>query len=231
MLVGLEGRSVDREQHLGAGLAQRLGDGGQPPILADHQPDAEAAEGDGAGHRAGIEDALFVEDAVVRQLVLGAARGDAPALEQEGGVVQPVTIRPGAAHDQPRPAIGGLGRELGDDIGAGGDIGRLAHKVLGQVAADREFRRHHQFGAEARTLGPRGADAFRIGAQRADMRGVDLGKRDLQRVGHDRRNLGMGGRRVNARRRGRYPCPPALRRASPWRSRNSRPTFTRAAPS
>jgi hypothetical protein len=140
--------------------------------------------------------------------VLGATRGDAPALQQEGGVVELLAILPRPADDQPRPAIGGLGSQFGDDLGAGSDIGRLADQVLGQIPADREFRRDHQVGAEARALRPRGADALRIGAQGADMRGVDLGKRDLQRVGHDGRNLGMGEHRVNAKPRRRTPCPP-----------------------
>jgi hypothetical protein len=109
LLRRLEGGAVDGDQDLRPALLQRLRHGGEPPILADHQAEPDAAEDAGAGRGAGGEDALVVEDAVVRQLMLGAAGHHLAAIEQEERVVQPAAVHPGAADDEARAAIGGLG--------------------------------------------------------------------------------------------------------------------------
>ena len=61
----------------------------------------------GPGSGPGCEDALFVERAVIGQLVLAGDAGDLAAFEQEGGVVQLAMLGERRADDQRRAAIGG----------------------------------------------------------------------------------------------------------------------------
>ena len=56
-------------EDLGAGLGERFDDLRAPDVLADRHAEAHAADVEGARHRPGREDALFVEHAVVRQVV------------------------------------------------------------------------------------------------------------------------------------------------------------------
>jgi hypothetical protein len=65
----------------------------EPPILADKHAEAEAAEADGAGGGAGVENALVVEHAVIGEFVLGipiVVENDpfGPASEQDAGSKQ-----------------------------------------------------------------------------------------------------------------------------------------------
>ena len=102
---------------------------------------------------------LVVEHSVVRQLVLGARCDDAPALEQEGCVVQLPLAPPRPADDQPGPAIRRLGSERGDARVAGIEEGRLEDQILRRVAGDRELRRDDEIRPLRRRLGARCADA------------------------------------------------------------------------
>ena len=176
---------------------------GSPEVLADHQAEAPAAEGDGAGAGAGVEHALVVEDAVIGQFVLGAAGGDAAAIEDEGGVVKLGAVAPGAADDQAGAAIGRVGGE-GFDGGFGGvDEGGLADEVFGRVAADGEFGGDDEVGAHGGGGGAGAADAGEIGVDLADMH-IELRECDLH--GDDFGGAGSG---------------------SSAPSRNSRPSLTR----
>ena len=143
----------------------------------------KAAERHRAEDWTGVEHPFVVEHAVIGQLVLGAAGGDAAALEQIGGVVQPVAVVPGAADNQRRTAIGGVGGEVGDRRLAGGDEGRLADQILGRVAGNGKLRRHHQPGPEGGPLRTGAAQTQKIVLHRTDMR-VDLGQCDPERLGH-----------------------------------------------
>ena len=127
MLFRLEGRTIDGDQDFRAGFAQSFGNRREPPILANHQAKAEAAKGNRARRGAGIEHALVVKHAVIRQFMLGAPRGDLPGFQQEQRVENLLAIPPGATHHQARAAIGGLGGERGNFGFAGGDEGGLAH--------------------------------------------------------------------------------------------------------
>ena len=69
-LERIEGRTVRHQQHLGAGLAQAFDRIETPDVFADGHADAHAANVEGAGHGAGLEDALLVEDAVIGQIDL-----------------------------------------------------------------------------------------------------------------------------------------------------------------
>ena len=193
LLAALERRAVDRDQHLRPALGEGFRDFRKPPILADHQAEAEAAERHRAGGGAGVEDALLVEHAVIGQLVLGAARGDAAIVEQEQRVVQPAAVTPRTADHECRAAVGGLGGEGRDGRFAIGDEGGLADQVLGRIAADRELGGDDEIGAEAGGFRAGGADAGDVGLDLPEME-VDLGECDAKGLtsGRHGRKLGAG---------------------------------------
>jgi hypothetical protein len=76
-LAAVVGAAVRHQQDLGPGLGQGLGHVGVPGILADRRADAHAVHHIGARHVGRGEDALFVEDRLVRQVVLQDRRADA----------------------------------------------------------------------------------------------------------------------------------------------------------
>jgi hypothetical protein len=61
--------------------------------------------------------------------------------------VAPPAFHPGAADDEARAAIGGLGGQRFDPLRAGLDEGGLEDEVLGRVAGDGEFGGDDQVGA------------------------------------------------------------------------------------
>ena len=64
----------------------------------------------GPGSGPGGEDALFVEDAVIRQIDLEAHGLDPAAVEQGVGIVALAVLDPGQADEHGRAAIGGVAR-------------------------------------------------------------------------------------------------------------------------
>ena len=58
------------EQHLAAGLGDAFDHVGGPDVFADRDPDPHAPKRDRAGHGAGLEHALLVENPVVRKIEL-----------------------------------------------------------------------------------------------------------------------------------------------------------------
>ena len=184
MLFRLKRRTINGDQDFRAGFTECFGNGGEPPILANHQAKAKAAKGNGARRGAGIEHALVVKHAVIGQFMLGTARGDLPGFQQKQRVEDLLTFAPRAAHHQARAAIGGLGGQ-GSDFGfAGGDEGGLAHQIFRRIAGDGEFRRHHKIGAKPRGFRAGLSDQRRIGGQCALM-GVELRQGNFQGLGHE----------------------------------------------
>ena len=175
-LVALEGRAVDHQQQLGAALLQRLGGVGRPHVLADHEAETHAAEGDRARRRTGGEDALLVEDAVIRQIAFEAQSRDLAAIEQRRRVVALAVLQPGRADDD-----GGAARRLAGEIAhgrlAGGDESGLQHEVLGRIPRDAELGCHDEIGAEPRPLLARAPEPRDVAGNVAH-RGIDLGQRD-----------------------------------------------------
>ena len=96
-LLDLEGRSVGDEQQLRAALRQVGGDRVEPDVFADRKAQADVPERHRLRQRAGLEDALLIEDAVVRQLVL-EAQLSASVCDQRHGVVQMSLLLPWKGH-------------------------------------------------------------------------------------------------------------------------------------
>ena len=176
------GRTVGRDQYLGAGLGQAFADLLEPDVLADRQAEPEAAEADRSGQRPDLEDAQLVEDAVIGQLDLVAQGLDLAAVEQRDGVVALVLVRPGRADDDARAAIGGVGGQRLDRPAAGVLEGRLEHQVLRRIAGDEQFRQDHEVGAEAGGLGARFAGLLQVAVDVAD-HGIELGDRNADCIG------------------------------------------------
>ena len=96
------GNDQDLRARLHQGLAHLLG----PDVLADRHAERHAAKWNGRGEWARREHALFVEDAVIRQIVLVADRLDAAVIEQRHGVIDERRLAPRKAHEDGGPAIG-----------------------------------------------------------------------------------------------------------------------------
>ena len=180
-LLPVERRTVRHDQEFSAALGETLGDLVGPDVLADRHADLDAAKQDRSRQRAGVEHALLVEDAVVRQIDLEAHRRDPSAVEQRHRVVDLAGVGPHAA-DEHGGAGPEIGRELLDRGAAGGGERRLAHQILGRIAADVQLRQHEQIGALPRRVGTRANELFDVAGEIAE-NGIELGKRDLQGVG------------------------------------------------
>ncbi len=138
------------------------------------------AIGPGIGTR--CKHALFVEDAVIRQVGLEAHGLDAAVVEQRIGVVGRAVLDEGQADEQRRAAVGGVARDILAGGAAGLEKGRLQHQILGRIAGDEQLGKHNDISAEGRGLGARGADRRDIAGDVAD-RAVDLGEADDEAVG------------------------------------------------
>ena len=107
-----------------------------------------------ARDRAGLEDALLVEHAVVGQGMLVDPADDGAAGEHEGGVVEPAAVAPGGAHDQGRAAIGGVAGELVQGVARMLADGGLEHEVLGRIAHQEQLGQHDEIGPGRGPLRP-----------------------------------------------------------------------------
>ena len=143
----------------------------------------------GPGDGPGCEDALLVEDAVIGQVDLEPHRLDPPAVEERHGVVELAVLDPGQADQRRRAAVGGVARQLLAGRPAGLLERGLQHQILGRIAGEIEFRRHHDVGAEGGGLRARFAQPVAVARDVADDRG-DLRERNDEAVadggGHGR---------------------------------------------
>ena len=200
-LVALVRRGVGHEQNFAARFEDALDRVGTPDVLADRHADAHAAKDDRPRRRAGGEDALLVEHAVIGQVDLEPHRLDPPAVEERHGVVELAVLDPGQADQHRRPAVGGVARQLLASRAAGLLERGLQHQILGRIAGEIELRRQHDVGAEGGGLLARFAQAVAIARDVADDRG-DLGERNDEAVadgsGHGPRLLPEGCGRRNA---------------------------------
>ena len=140
------------------------------------KPETEAAEADRTGQRPDLEDAEFVEDAVVGELDLVAERLHLAVVEKRHGIVDLAVLRPRRADDDARSAVGRILGEGLDRRAAGVLEGRLEHEVLGRVAGDEQLGEDKQVGAVGRGLGPRGPRLLQVALDVADDR-VRAGRR------------------------------------------------------
>ena len=145
-------------------------------------PSARAAKDDRPRRRAGCEDALLVEHAVIGQIDLEPHRLDPPAIEERHGVVELAVLDPGQADQRRRAAVGSFARQLLARRPAGLLKGGLQHQILGRIAGEIEFGRHHDVGAEGGGLRARFAQPVAIAGNVADD-GGDLRQRNGEAVG------------------------------------------------
>ena len=193
----LERRAVGDDQDLGPALTQALGHVLEPHVLADHDTQAyRLARGQRQAHRArdraGLEDALLVEHAVVGQGMLVDPADDGAAGEHEGGVVEPPAVAPRGTHDQGRAAIGGVAGELIQGVARMLADGRLEHQVLGRVAHQEQLGQHDEIGPG---LGPLRSQPTGQGEVAGDVahRGVGLGHGDGDHSAQGRGSKGRCG--------------------------------------
>src|SRR6185503_6338867 len=146
-LVDLERRAVRHEENLGASPSQMLADGGKPDILANWHAETNTAKRDRRRQRTWFEHALFVEDAVVGQLVLEAKLGTSVRHER-GGIVQTAIGSPGQRDYQRRPPRSGLAFELAQRARGRVHERRTEDEILGWIANQDELGEDDQIGAE-----------------------------------------------------------------------------------
>ncbi len=79
------GRAIRHDQHVGARIMQLARHARIPDVLTDRDADLYAVKLEHRGRAvAGIEDALFVEHAIIGQLALVIAALDGPARQPDG---------------------------------------------------------------------------------------------------------------------------------------------------
>jgi hypothetical protein len=183
-LADLVGRAVGHQQDLAAGLGNAFDDVGRPHVLADRHAEAHAVEDQRTRHRAGREDALLVEHAVVGQIDLVALADDLALVEADDGIVQLVAFAPRRGDEQRRSAVQRVGAQRLDRIVAALLERRLQHQVLRRIAREHQFRGQHQLGALLLRFGACRPHLGEVAVDIAD-RGIELGERDLEGIRHD----------------------------------------------
>ena len=183
-LAAIVGRAVRHQQDLGAAFGQRLADAElAPDVLADRNAEPHAAEIDRPRHvRTGLEDALLVELAIVRQIDLVALGDDLAAIGDDDGIVGAALALQRRADDDARAAVGGIGGKVLRPPARRRQEGRLQHQVLRRIAGDEQLGVEHQVGALAGGIRPRLARLGEIAGDVADSR-IELGDGDAQDVG------------------------------------------------
>ena len=182
-LAGLIGRTVGHQQDFAAGLGDAFDDIGCPHILADRHADSDTAKDQRSRHRAGREDALVVEHAIVRQVDLEALADDLALVERDDRIVQLLALAPRRRDEQGRTAVIGVGAQGFDRVVAGLLEGRLQHQVFGRVARKHQFRGEHEVGALPGRFRAGGPHLGEIAGHVADL-GIELGQSHFQFVRH-----------------------------------------------
>ena len=201
-LAALVRRGVGDEQDFAAGFKDAFDRVGAPDVLADRHADPHAAKHDRSRRWSGREHPLLVEDAVIGQIDLEPDRFDPPAVEERHRVVELAVLDPGQADQRRRAAVGGVARQLIARRAAGLLKRGFEHQILGRIAREVEFRRHHDIGPEGRRLLARFAQPVAVSRDVADDRGY-LRQRDdeaVRRRGHGRMLSAGRGRVANERR-------------------------------
>ena len=205
------GRPVRGDQELRPRLRQALHHVRTPNVLADGQADAHAAESHRAGHGAGFENALLVEDAVIGQVDLEPDGLDPAGVEQGASIVDLATLDPGQADQHGGAAIRGRDRQFVAGAAAGVLEGGLENQILRRIGRQEKFGEDHHIRALRRGLGPRARSKGGVRGRIADD-WIELGDGDAQGGGH-----GAGLKRRSAQGNGPA-CPhPRLPAARPFK--------------
>ena len=181
VLVAPVGRTVGHQQDFRARLGQAFHHIAAPDVLAHRQAEAQAAQGQRAGHGADIEDAFFIKNAVIWQIYLETHAGDAPGIQRHIGVEQLVPLGPRQANEHRWAAVRRFARQIFHRSAARIDEGGFQHQIFRRIARQEQFREHHDIGALPGSRGARGAHLGRIAGDIADSR-VQLRKGKGERV-------------------------------------------------
>jgi hypothetical protein len=169
---------------------------GEPDVLADRHADHDPAKYDRLGERTRLEQANFVESAVVGQLALEPGRLDPAFVEQRDAVIQRAVLDEDRADQHRRTAVAGGPRELLQLGRRAFDQRGLEDQVLGRIADQVELGKDDQVGPGRRGARSRRQHRRGVGGKVANDL-VGLGEGDLQGVRHNR-DLEMDWARGNA---------------------------------
>ena len=107
-----------------------------------------ATEVDRPRHRrARLENALFVELAVVRQIELQPLGNDRTAVKHDDRVVEATLTGKRRAHDDAGPAISSVFGKIVHRLFAGIDESRLEDEILRRIAADEKLGEENEIGS------------------------------------------------------------------------------------
>ena len=175
----MEGRTVDVDDHLGAsdrGVADRLR---IPGVLADRDAHLDAADGADQRLVAGEEVALFVEDAVVGQLLLVVAAQHDAVVDDRRRVVE--VVREVEAADDQRRQPDRVGGECEEVLLGFLDECRAQQLVLRRVAGDHQLRERDDVSAILIGTAGGGEDLLAVALEVPDG-AVHLCQGDAQRL-------------------------------------------------
>ena len=140
-------------------------------------PILSAAKGDRLGHRSRCEHALFVEDAVIRKVVLETRRDDA-AIDQDSRVEDLAVVSPGRRRDQ-RRALCALANQAVDRGVARVDDRRAKHEIFRGISDDGKFGKHDEIRSQRRRFSASLSNASEVAGDVADG-GIELRERNRQ---------------------------------------------------
>src|SRR5687768_17374042 len=147
-----------------------------PGVLADIHSEADPVVAKDVGLAAGLEVALLIEYGVVRQALLVVHADDRSVAYYRGGVVALVLHHPGMANHDGHAF--GAGGEIGQRLVAGSQKILAEEQILRRIAAQCEFRRHHEVRARGTRALREIGDTGHVAAQVADG-GVELRNRNF----------------------------------------------------
>ncbi len=179
LLVHPIGRTVGHDQDLRTRLNEGLADVLGPDVLADRHTEAYAPEMDRRRHGACREDALLIEHAVIRQVVLVAHRLDTARVQERHRVVDERRLAPGQPHQDGRPAVGRILRQRLAGLARRALQGRLQHQIFERIAGEIELGEDDQVGAGLAHGRARRPGSLEIALDIAHDR-VELRKRELE---------------------------------------------------
>ena len=179
-LAGMKGRGVDVDEQARPGVRglQGRSRAERPDVLANGDARRHAPDVDDAGGVPRREIALFVEHAVVGQQLLAVAGDDLPAADHGSGIVELPLLAQGMPDDgrHLRDLAGQVRHGLVDVV----EKVRPEQQVLRRIAAQGEFREHHDVRGQFVPRATAGAeDLVRIAPDIADQE-VELGHDEAQ---------------------------------------------------
>ncbi len=181
-LVDFEGRAVGDQQQLCAALRQVCRDRVEPDVFADREAQAGVPELHRLRQRPGLEDALLIEDAIVRQLVF-EAQFRASVRDQCNSVVQTSPFFPRKRHHDAGDAGGrAFALQFAERVRDGLEQRGTQHEILGRVPDQNELGKDDKVGALSGRLITRAPHERRVSAH-ISYGGVDLRERNRQRHG------------------------------------------------